>query len=220
MDKKQQRKQKALRQKALLDAAKAANRDLTEFFTRWGLALSDGVKQTLGSYPKEGRAIWYLNDNSYAARLAGESGFGGAVTVSAATNKNEAVLTILGGDSSVLGYEVLRNGTPIAFTTGNTYTDNLGPANNLTYTYSVIPVDKLGNMGGEAKAGEVRVAWDTAIQPVHHRPAGRYRHRHPGQDRLRHRREDCRRKPDRALYGAGADHRRLDYSPGGQAVRQ
>ena len=29
MDKKQQRKQKALRQKALLDAAKAANRDLT-----------------------------------------------------------------------------------------------------------------------------------------------------------------------------------------------
>ena len=150
-------------ERVALVAAKTANRDLTEFFTRWGLALSDGVKQTLGSYPKEGRAIWYLNDNSYAARLAGESGFGGAVTVSAATNKNEAVLTILGGDSSVLGYEVLRNGTPIAFTTGNTYTDNLGPANNLTYTYSVIPVDKLGNMGGEAKAGEVRVAWDTAI---------------------------------------------------------
>lgn len=150
-------------ERVALIAAKTANRDLTEFFTRWGLALSDGVKQTLASYPKEGRAIWYLNDNSYASRLAGESGFGGAVTVSAATNKNEAVLTISGGDSSVLGYEVLRNGTPIAFTTGNTYTDNLGPANNLTYTYSVIPVDKLGNMGGEAKAGEVRVAWDTAI---------------------------------------------------------
>ena len=74
-------------ERVALIAAKTANRDLTEFFTRWGLTLSDGVKQTLASYPKEGRAIWYLNDNSYASRLAGESGFGGAVTVSAAQTK-------------------------------------------------------------------------------------------------------------------------------------
>ena len=150
-------------ERVALIASKTAGRDLTEFFTRWGMTLSDSVKQTLSGYPDEPRAIWYLNDGSYAARLAGESGFEGAVTVSAGTSENNAVLTITGGGPSVLGYEILRNGKPIAFTTENTYTDDLGPANNLTYTYSVIPVDKLGNKGQEAEAGEVRVAWDTAI---------------------------------------------------------
>ena len=126
--------------------------------------LSDGVKQALASYPaKEARAIWYLNDNSYTARLNGEAGFAGTVAVTAAADKNNAVLTITGGDASILGYEIRRNGKHIAFTTASTYIDDLGPANNLTYTYSVVPVDKLGNMGPEATAGEVRIAWDAAI---------------------------------------------------------
>ncbi len=151
-------------ERVALIASKIANRDLTEFFTRWGLVLSDGVKQTLASYPaKEARAIWYLNDNSYTARLNGEAGFAGTVAVTAAADKNNAVLTITGGDASILGYEIRRNGKHIAFTTASTYIDDLGPANNLTYTYSVVPVDKLGNMGPEATAGEVRIAWDAAI---------------------------------------------------------
>ncbi len=151
-------------ERVALIASKIVNRDLTEFFTRWGLVLSDGVKQTLASYPaKEARAIWYLNDNSYTARLNGEAGFAGTVAVTAAADKNNAVLTITGGDASILGYEIRRNGKHIAFTTASTYIDDLGPANNLTYTYSVVPVDKLGNMGPEATAGEVRIAWDAAI---------------------------------------------------------
>ena len=150
-------------ERVALIAAETANRNLTEFFTRWGMVLSDEVKQKLEGYPEEPRAIWYLNDDSYAARLAGEEGFEGAVTLSAATDKNNAVLTITGGNSSVLGYEIRRNGKPIAFTTQNTYTDDLGPANNLSYTYSVVPVDKLGNVGQEAAADPVRIAWDTAI---------------------------------------------------------
>ena len=151
-------------ERVALIASKIVNRDLTEFFTRWGLVLSDGVKQALASYPaKEARAIWYLNDNSYTARLNGEAGFAGTVAVTAAADKNNAVLTITGGDASILGYEIRRNGKNIAFTTASTYIDDLGPANNLTYTYSVVPVDKLGNMGPEATAGEVRIAWDAAI---------------------------------------------------------
>lgn len=151
-------------ERVALIASKIVNRDLTEFFTRWGLVLSDGVKQALASYPaKEARAIWYLNDNSYTARLNGEAGFAGTVAVTAAADKNNAVLTITGGDASILGYEIRRNGKHIAFTTASTYIDDLGPANNLTYTYSVVPVDKLGNMGPEATAGEVRIAWDAAI---------------------------------------------------------
>lgn len=43
--------------------------------------------------------------------------------------------------------------------------DDLGAANNLAYTYSVVPVDKLGNLGDEAQSNEVRVAYDKTISP-------------------------------------------------------
>lgn len=88
----------------------------------------------------------------------------GSATVTASVEESQVTLTIQHTDASkILGYEIRRNGVAIAFTTGSTYTDNLGAANNRTYTYSVVPVDKLGNLGAEAKANEVRVAYDKTI---------------------------------------------------------
>ena len=152
-------------ERVALTASEAARHNLADFFTRWGMALSDGVKNILAAYPAEPRAIWYLNDESYARRLSGGTAFTGTVSLSAEVQENEVTLTISGGNDAVLGCEVRRNGTPIGFATGNTYTDNLGAANNLTYTYSVVPVDKLGNLGGAAYAPEVRVAYDKTISP-------------------------------------------------------
>ena len=146
-----------------LIASETAGKDLTDFFTRWGLALGDAAKAEMAKLPKETRALWYLNDDSYAHRLENGAAFGGSVSVTASVTKNEAALTITGGDETILGYEIRRNGEPVAFTTESTFTDDLGPANNLTYTYSVVPIDKLGNIGSEAWANEVRVAWDTTI---------------------------------------------------------
>ena len=150
-------------ERVALIASQTANRNLTQFFTRWGMTLGGEAKAVMEKLPAEERAVWYLNDGSYAARLAGTGTSDAPVSVSAETKDNQAILTITGGHEDLLGYEIRRNGKPIAFTTEQTYTDDLGPANNLTYTYSVIPVDKLGNMGAEARANEVRVAWDTAI---------------------------------------------------------
>ena len=77
-----------------------------------------------------------------------------------------ALRTIDHTDSAhILGYEIRRNGTAIGFTTEDVYVDDLGAANNLTYTYSVVPVDQLGNLGSEAEANEVRVAYDKTIDP-------------------------------------------------------
>lgn len=88
----------------------------------------------------------------------------GSATVTASVEESQVTLTIQHTDASkILGYEIRRNGVASAFTTGSTYTDNLGAANNRTYTYSVVPVDKLGNLGSEAKANEVRVAYDKTI---------------------------------------------------------
>ena len=150
-------------ERVALIASETANRDLTQFFTRWGLSLGEEAQKLMGNYPAETRALWYLNDDAYAYRLGSQPGFAGSVAVSARTEENEAILTITGGDDSILGYEIRRDGQPIGFTTGDSYTDDLGCANNLTYTYSVVPVDRLGNIGSVAQANEVRVAWDTAI---------------------------------------------------------
>ena len=151
-------------ERVALIASKTANRDLTEFFTRWGMSLSDGVKDILDDYPAESRAIWYLNDASRTYRLQSGSAASGTATVSASVSQSKVTLTISHTDSDkILGYEIRRNGTPIAFTTQTTYVDDLGAANNLAYTYTVVPVDKLGNLGSEAESNQVRVAYDKTI---------------------------------------------------------
>ena len=40
-------------ERVALIASKVADRNLTEFFTRWGMTLSDGVKDILGAYTAE-----------------------------------------------------------------------------------------------------------------------------------------------------------------------
>lgn len=151
-------------ERVALIASQVADRDLTEFFTRWGVTLSDGVKSILDDYQPETRAIWYLNDASRTYRLGSGSAANGSATVTASVEESQVTLTIQHTDASkILGYKIRRNGVASAFTTGSTYTDNLGAANNRTYTYSVVPVDKLGNLGSEAKANEVRVAYDKTI---------------------------------------------------------
>ena len=140
-------------------AAEVTGKDLTEFFNRWGM------KVTLNG-EKENRAIWYLNDESYKLRLEGATANPGTSTLTTSINGSEVTLTITNsGSENLLGHEIIRNGVPIGFTTENTYIDNLGAANNLTYTYAIIPVDKLGNMGEKTTAAEIRIAYDTTISP-------------------------------------------------------
>ena len=151
-------------ERVALIASEVAQKDLTEFFTRWGMTLSDEVKGILDDYQTESRAIWYLDDASRTYRLNSGSAASGSATVSASVNESKVTLTISHTDSDkILGYEIRRNDVVIGFTTESTYTDDLGAANNLTYTYSVVPVDKLGNLGSEAKSNEVRVAYDKTI---------------------------------------------------------
>ncbi len=152
-------------ERVALIASETAGRDLTQFFTRWGLILGDGAKAAMAKLPAEARALWYLNDGSYAYRLQNGRAFGGTISASASVSQNHATVTISGGNDTVLGYEILRNGKPIGFTTGNAYVDDLGAANNLTYSYSVAAVDKLGNRSAAVSAGEVRVAYDKTISP-------------------------------------------------------
>lgn len=156
-----------------LIASEITGKNLTEFFTRWGMELSESTLSKLKTYGAEDREIWYLSDQSRRDRLVGESKALMTASVYAEVKDDTNVqLTITVSDDAdrVQGYEILRNGTPIAFLMGNgeatqTYTDSVGAANNMALSYSVRVIDKLGYEVADAHASDVRISYDKTIDP-------------------------------------------------------
>nr|WP_243423503.1 M60 family metallopeptidase [Anaerotignum lactatifermentans] len=155
-----------------LIASKVADRDLTEFFTRWGMELSESTKRTLKTYEEETRAIWYLNDDSRRNRLDDKGKANGTLTLepvsitdSADGSGQDVTLRFSHTDSeNILGYEILRDGKSIAFTQKTTYTDQIGTANNTVLTYSVRAIDKQGNPSADAEEQQVRISYDNVLE--------------------------------------------------------
>ena len=151
-------------EKVALTAAGTANRDLSEFFTRWGMQLSKPVADKLAAYPKESRAIWYLNDQSRRERLKGTAAASGTIAAEAKrTGEMTISVTITPSvTGSIQGYEILRNGEAIAFLPASgsgavTYTDTMGSAGNRLYTYQVVAYGVQGNKIGSATTQDVQL---------------------------------------------------------------
>ncbi len=148
-------------------AAGVTGCDLTEFFTHWGMELSQETKEILSKLTKEDRAVWYLNDQSRRERLAGTARATGTVSAAAEkTGDQEITLTFstkVTNGGEVLGDEIFRENTPIAFTTGGTYTDFIGSGNNRTYAYTVRAYDCLGYPIDSTKTEGIRVAYDLLV---------------------------------------------------------
>lgn len=150
-----------------LTASGVAGRDLTEFFQRWGMQLSSVVLERLKQYPREERAIWYLNDQSRRDAIAGVSPAAGSIDLSAKPAGDNSVELSVAADisGSVQGYEIIRNGSSIAFTQSGKYTDVIGSANNRAYTYRAVAYDTLGNRVAESGTVEIRIAYDKTVDP-------------------------------------------------------
>ena len=159
--------------KVALTAAGVVGKDLTEFFTRWGMVLSESTKTKLATYVEETRAICYLSDQSRRNRLAGTGTASGQISATATSKKSEGgknnvievAIDTSGLTGSIQGYEILRNGQSIDFVMAdqNSYTDTIGSGNHRTYEYKVVAYDTLGNRISEADAGQVRVAYDMVV---------------------------------------------------------
>lgn len=159
-----------------LTASEIAGKNLTEFFEKWGMRLSDSTKKVLAEYPEETRKIQYLNDDSRRYRLNGGAAGIGTTTANAiidSENEKQVNLTFStnADESSVLGFEISRNGKTIAFVPHRegglgTYTDIIGSANNQTFSYTVQAIDMLGNkIGAAADAGQIRISYVKTIDP-------------------------------------------------------
>lgn len=154
-----------------LIASEVAHKDLTEFFTRWGMELTESTKRTLKTYDEETRATWYMNDDSRRNRLAGTGTANGiltlepvSVTDSSGGSGQDVMLRFSHTDGeNILGYEILRDGTSIAFTQETTYSDHIGTANNTVLTYSVRAIDKQGYPSEETERQQVRISYDNVL---------------------------------------------------------
>lgn len=159
-------------EKVAVTASKAAGVDLSAFFTRWGMRLGDAAKQEIAASAQrpDDRALWYLNDESRRYRLRGGQKGVGSVTLHAAPGEadpREVVLNFSSDAGAALqGYEIRRNGKPIAFTDAETYTDIIGSANNQAFDYTVAAYDKLGYEIAVSSAADVLVAYDKTVDPA------------------------------------------------------
>ena len=146
-------------------ASAAAERDLTDFFQRWGFTADEATKAYVSQFPAETRALSYANDDARAyARSHEEAGavLDKDVAQAAAEANGSEVALSLGADASagdsVLGYEIARLttvdgaqqrqvvGFAQAAADGTaSYVDNASSLGNRVVSYEVTVVDKFLN---------------------------------------------------------------------------
>ncbi len=147
-------------------ASNVAGKNLTEFFTQWGIRLSDSAKAVIASLPSEPRKIYYLNDNSRRSQLNGTTMPQNVqLTTSLAADKNKITVSIdVDCDKSLIqGYEISRNGVGVGFTNEDKFEDIIGTANNISMNYTVKAIDVLGNVVATKDAGQIKLSNDVAI---------------------------------------------------------
>ena len=160
-------------------ASAAAQKDLTDFFVRWGIVPDETSVQYIGQFEPEDRAIYYVNDDarvyemekgSTAGTIKGMEVVSGAKAEVDASRKNEVHITL--GSSAdedvILGYEITRcmtaNGKTVkevvGFTTDKQYTDVVTAVNNRVITYEITAVDKFMNRSASEKLEPLKIQHD------------------------------------------------------------
>ncbi|MCI8505276.1 MAG: hypothetical protein HFI67_03710 [Lachnospiraceae bacterium] len=148
-------------------ACAAAEKNILEFFERWGMTPNDDTIAYAEQFDKELRAIYYVNDEARVYRLesggkssldpsGSTSGVGEGTTAAVHTgipNQVDLTLTASIPANDVLGYEIVRCITSggkterqlVGFSTEGTFQDSVTTMNNRVVTYEVTVVDKYLN---------------------------------------------------------------------------
>lgn len=160
-------------------ACAAAQRDLTDFFLRWGLEADAVTAAYATQFPAETRAVYYVNDGArdYAmthdagATIAGQDvGLEASTALVSEQTPNQVELTLSStvDVEALLGYEITRityaDGQPsaevVGFTTTDHYTDTITTLNNRAVTYEIVAVDKFLNRSQSVSLPTVKISHD------------------------------------------------------------
>lgn len=116
--------------------------DLSEYFARHGFEVNEETRQETSQYPKPDKKIWYLNNSKFDYN---GNGFTKDTNLEVSLNRVEnGIKLTFNVDNSVksdlLGYEILKDGEIIGFTSTNTFVDtNVDITKNSKY--EVLPYD-------------------------------------------------------------------------------
>lgn len=160
-------------------ACAAAERDLTDFFARWGIEPDETTAAYAAQFDAETRALYYGDDLSRDYRMVQDESYSikGQDVISDRTTvsvnektPNQVELSISSDMDSdlLLGYEITRmiheNGEiysqVVGFTTDSTFTDTVTTINNRSITYQVTAVDQFLNRSAAYTLPAVKISHD------------------------------------------------------------
>ncbi|MDU4937356.1 MAG: NPCBM/NEW2 domain-containing protein [Clostridium sp.] len=123
-------------------SSEVVGEDLSEYFARHGFEVNEETREETSKYQKPDKKIWYLNNSK--ANYKG-NGFtqDTNLDVSLAQVENGVKLTFNIDDnvkSDLLGYEILKDGELIGFTSSNSFVD-INADKTKNSKYEVIPYD-------------------------------------------------------------------------------
>lgn len=164
-------------------ACAAAEKNVLEFFERWGKEPDPTTISYAEQFEKETRAIFYANDDSRIYALNHEGSVLGtdskisaienvAVKIGKAPNQVELAFTSTGiPEEDILGYEVIRctisggktEEIPVGFATGSEFTDTVTTVNNRAVFYKITLIDKYLNRSASLVTESVKVQHDGSI---------------------------------------------------------
>lgn len=141
-------------------ACAAAEKNVLEFFTRWGMIPDAATRKYAEQFELEKRAIYYINDEARAYRAEGGSSIAESVEVTATAHQDETdpsrvtlTMEAHGTDGTVsgdmFGYEITRiqrrygkeERQVVGFTREDTFTDVISGINNRVVGYEVRGID-------------------------------------------------------------------------------
>lgn len=160
----------------------SAEKNILDFFERWGMTPDEETRRYAGQFPEETRAICYANDDARVYSLQGGTSslngtveaVGDNVTASVhAGRPNQVDITLSSKgipEADVLGYEIVRcmiNGgdtvkEAVGFATGASFSDTV-PVNNRVVWYEVTVIDKYLNRSAVRTLEPIKIGDDGSL---------------------------------------------------------
>ncbi|MDE7223284.1 MAG: M60 family metallopeptidase, partial [Acetatifactor sp.] len=163
-------------------ACAAAEKNILEFFERWGMTPDDTTRRYAEQFARETRAIYYVSDDARVYSLQGSgSVLGTEGTVEAVgdvsiavspqrANQVDFTLSSTLPQADVLGYEIVRcmisggetQKEAIGFATGNTFSDTV-TVNNRMVWYEITVIDKYLNRSAVKTLEPIKIEHDGSL---------------------------------------------------------
>ena len=164
-------------------ACAAANKNVLEFFERWGKTPNASTIAYAEQFEKETRAIFFANDDSRVYTLNGAGSVlnsdgttsaidNVSVKIGAAANKVDLTFTSKDiPERDILGYEIVRctieggevEEDPVGFSTTSEFTDTVTTMNNRAVYYKVTLIDQYLNRSASFTTEMVKIEHDGSM---------------------------------------------------------